>query len=152
MGSSLTTKIGPFIVITGPKKMIEKKSIKRYCSEHPKDKQDFSNFCSKCGSKILEKEVFNRERLFPSDVIDYIKDGLMVPPFEENIIIPDDEIENVENTLEGGGFLDMSDKQEIMEKETETFKKFYSNGIKKLQESFGEDNVVIGWGVVQYWS
>ena len=151
MGTSLYNNIGPFIVISGKKKMKDVVTIKRYCPTHPNDEQSNAKYCSKCGSEILNRDVTNKEEQFAENVAN--SDDLWSPPFEDRILISHESAPgDFKDTMERGGFFDFTDKQETMEDQLLWFKERFSTEIQKLSEVFGEENVHICWGIVQYYS
>jgi len=154
---NLRIMLSPFIEIKGGNKKIEIPKVKRLCLKHPKSKQENNKFCSECGSEIVSQDYFITEEYSAMDVLNnwdhYVVDRLCSIEYKSNILLPNKYPPNDINVDEEScDFHNLLDKQEIITKQVEWFKKVYEDEIVYLKSQFGEENVVVGWGLIHYWS
>lgn len=157
MGMDIRMVLTPFIEVKGGKKKVDIPKVKRLCLNHPKSKQHNNKFCTECGSEIVSQDYYETEELDAMDILrkwdEYDEDSLSCAEYLDNVIFPNqyppDNIDIEENISSA---INILDKQDLAIKQVEWFKNKYSKEIDFLVKVFGNDNVVVGWGFIHYWS
>lgn len=156
MGVSYYIYIGPYVEVYNPLKPIDQEyhsCPSKGCSNHTKPISD--GYCPKCGTKIgrLIRKVNERIHF---DVYREFGDGTLRDvhnDFGENNYMRF--LDNAHRGLhhlhidaEYDSVNDFTDKNpsEVVDE----YKKLRSKEIARLQEVFGNDNVTVKWGVINY--
>jgi len=153
MGSSISTLITPFIKVNGVKTITEVK-VKRICPKHPTIKYTNEKFCSQCGALIINEDVSKQVKLTPRELFyknEEFEDTLYTPEYCD-VFLPNDTPPDSVYIGENGGDVNLLERPAMMEQQLHWFHHTYSKQIALFQREFGEGNVIVGWGVVSYWS
>lgn len=152
MGADLSIKIGPYIKVKGKKTKTVTK-IKRECPNHKRANNEKNKFCFECGSEVKNVEYQREISVLPLSVLSKYEDRVFIPEGMENIVVPNI---NAPGHIKfdpeyGSDFVNLLDKKDIIEKQTNWVEEEYSKEIQSLKDEFGESNVEICWGVLGYW-
>lgn len=152
MGMDLSTIIGPYIEIKGKHtKSITK--VKRVCPKHPKTETN-NKFCGICGTEIQSVEYKDVKPVIMQHFIwDKFNDDddFFSPEGLNHIILPNKSVPGKVRTTDEGA-VDLTNCHEIMTKQINWFVNSYADHIKIFKDNFGDENVLIKWGIVSYWS
>ena len=157
MGVSYYTYVGPYVKVYNP----EKASKKEYhscpnhgCSNNKKPMSDA--YCSKCGTKIERLTFYIQDRT-RFDANSEFADGTLrdvYSDFDDHnyMHFVDDgqrDLLHLLMNINNGDFVsDLTDKNPATE--VEEFKEIRRKEIARLKEVFGEENVSVRWGVINY--
>ena len=171
MGVDRNTSIGPYMIVLGEKvEEIERSAnacSDKECDNYKSNKEISEKFCSKCGSTVkpkLFKEEYKRDAykllwdLEDEGIIDEEEfcwtdpmgcgGGVFLAnessPFEIKRRKNDDGIKGYDEVIDLTG---INSSEEIT-----WFNERYKKAIDIFKKEFGEDNVKIGWGVIEWYS
>lgn len=153
MSSSINVVLGPYIKINGDlKKSVIK--IKRICPNHPKVLHKDAKFCPVCGSQIQNEDYTDIEHISLNRLLDNhgYSDSLFNVEYLRKILIPNQNPPNkVEIDTDEQNEINLTDVNKLREDQLNWMHKTYYNEINMLKENFGDDNVIVTWGLLTYW-
>lgn len=159
MGMNLSTKVGPYIKIIG-NHIVTVTKTKKQCPLGHNKKQD-GKFCNECGAEMINVPYEETKKRYPHQVlndiddIDDIDDMLYSPEGMDSILLPNDDPEDlIEANSDEHDECDLSDidLNELKKSQIDWMGKTYTVAINVLMDAYGDDNVVIKWGIINYWS
>ena len=157
MGSEMSVSIGPYLEVTGTKR-VDTPKVRRECPKHPRINQSESKFCKECGELIQNVDYIDTVTLNPKQLLwhaEGIEDELFSPDYigKDSIFLPNHTVPGkLKIRDENGGIVELTNATEEINTQIDWFKTRYAKVIKFLTETFGYTNVQIKWGVVVYWS
>jgi len=163
MGSQLDIFIGPYIVVTGTKKVVLDKTANT-CSnnncETYKINQNYSakqNFCAECGSaveikKYKEEKFLDAQNLYlksneHDDTLVHVEGKGDMHVFIGNHYSPFD----FRKRTNEGSFAGVDLRDAKHEEEIEWFKDYYKGVLDFFKKELGKDSIEYKWGFVQWY-
>lgn len=164
MGTYTNLHIGPYLVVTGERKIpttiivwtCSNKNCEAYKSNRPYN-TDKQKFCADCGNPIKEKE-------YGGNIIEEARSIPYEDEFENELVYTDPILGNMEvfianayspfdgdrKKIKNGGAFEISGIN--FQEEMNWFTERYSKIIKRIQDEYGMEAAKVKWGVVQYYS
>lgn len=150
MGYDLSIRVTPYVDVP---MQINKDvvKVKRFCTEHPKIKQEKNKFCSECGKAITQEDYVVNEKISTNRIlIEY--DTLWMPESSSFFIPNSNPPKNIKVDEYESCAVDFMNISDLVSEQLTWFNSKYSKELSILRKNLGEDNVKVKWGVVTYWS
>ena len=151
MGLDLSIHVGPYLSVPESKLVTEVK-IKRVCPKHQTVHPD-AKYCPECGTEIQNVEFEDKKDIYTSQLLWSLgwKDALYSVGGLD-VLLPNAHAPNqIGVDLEINDIHELNDVDELIAYQKLWFQDKYGPIIQDLKKEFGDEEVIIKWGIITHW-